>query len=195
MKAAKWKRRIWTQEEDKQLKFLVEEQKITNWVTISNYFNKRSNKDCRDHYLFQLSPNVVRRKWTIEEEAILLEKFKEFGPKWVKLTSFFDKRSPDDLRNRIKLIQKRKKPLRMDLANNTNSTTNATIPQNISTNIKTDTSHSAISLPKNTQNDMQCNNISKEKKKENLQSLFDFDENDYEDLFSANSLETNFFIE
>ena len=32
----KWKRHLWTQEEDKQLKFLVEEKKITNWVIVPN---------------------------------------------------------------------------------------------------------------------------------------------------------------
>lgn len=108
----KRRRRVWTKEEDEKLKILVEEKKLKNWVMISSYFRNRSNKDCRDRYFLHLSPNVVKRKWTVEEEELLLEKFKEFGSKWVKLTSFFDRRSPNDLKNRIKLIQKRKKPLR-----------------------------------------------------------------------------------
>lgn len=112
MKEVKRKRNIWTKEEDLKLKFLVEERKIKNWVIIASFFSSRSNKDCRDHYIFQLSPNVVKRKWTIEEEHLLLEKFNEYGPKWVKLTSFFDKRSPHDLKNRVKLIHQRKSPLR-----------------------------------------------------------------------------------
>ena len=110
--SAKRRRRVWTKEEDEKLKILVEEKKLKNWVMISSYFRNRSNKDCRDRYFLHLSPNVVKRKWTAEEEELLLEKYKEYGSKWVKLTSFFDKRSPNDLKNRIKLIQKRKKPLR-----------------------------------------------------------------------------------
>ncbi|KAK8883326.1 hypothetical protein M9Y10_045976 [Tritrichomonas musculus] len=110
--ATKRRRRVWSKEEDEKLKILVEEKKMKNWVMISNYFRNRSNKDCRDRYFLHLSPNVVKRKWTAEEEELLMEKYKEFGSKWVKLTSFFDKRSSNDLKNRIKLIQKRKKPLR-----------------------------------------------------------------------------------
>ena len=117
MEPVKRHRKIWTKEENQMLKFLVEEKNIKDWVTISHFFNCRSNKDCRDHYIFHLSPNVVKRKWSIDEELYLVEKYKEFGPKWVKLTAFFDKRSPNDLKNRIKLIQQRKKPLRNKILN------------------------------------------------------------------------------
>lgn len=185
MKIRKWKRRIWSQEEDKQLKYLVEEKKITNWVTISNYFNNRSNKDCRDHYLFQLSPNIVRRKWTDEEEAILLDKFKIYGPKWVKLTSFFDKRSPDDLRNRFKLIHSRKRPVKKKIPeDNLNS-------KNPSDSIQ---KNSPNSLQKNSENvTTNNNNTQNEQKEEDYQSLFNFDENDSDGAFS-NFSEYDFFI-
>lgn len=112
MKESKRHRNAWTQEENQRLRFLVEEKKMKSWVLISNFFINRSNKDCRDHYIFHLSPNIVKRKWTENEEQFLLEKFKEIGPKWVKMATFFDKRSPNDLKNRVKLIKQRKKPLR-----------------------------------------------------------------------------------
>ena len=117
MKESKRHRNAWTQEENKRLKFLVEEKKMKSWVLISNFFINRSNKDCRDHYIFHLSPNIVKRKWTENEEQFLLEKFNEIGPKWVKMATFFDKRSPNDLKNRVKLIKQRKKPLRNSVLN------------------------------------------------------------------------------
>ncbi|OHT01552.1 Myb-like DNA-binding domain containing protein [Tritrichomonas foetus] len=118
----KRRRRTWTKEEDAKLKRLVEEKKEKSWVIISEHFRNRSNKDCRDRYFLHLSPSVEKRKWTPEEELLLIEKYDEFGPKWVKLTAFFNKRSPNDLKNRVKLIQKRKKPLKTHLSSLSSST-------------------------------------------------------------------------
>ena len=103
------KRSTWTKKEDKKLKHLVEEVHETSWVAISKYFKNRTNKDCRDRYMLHLSPNVVKRKWTAEEESHLLLRYSEFGPKWVKISRFFDKRSPSDLKNRFNLLSKRTK--------------------------------------------------------------------------------------
>ena len=108
----KRKRHVWSKEEDERLVKLVNERKDKNWVKIAEHFKNRSNKDCRDRYFLHLSPNVEKRKWTYDEEQLLIEKFMEIGPKWVALTAFFDKRSSNDLKNRVKLIQKRKKKLK-----------------------------------------------------------------------------------
>lgn len=216
-KAIKRQRHTWTQEEDKILKFLVEEKKITNWVIISGYFNNRSNKDCRDHYLFQLSPNIVKRKWTVEEEAFLLEKYNELGAKWVKLTSFFEGRSPNDLKNRIKLIQQRKNPLRKRILTNiqlgTNNQTsnsvesplaNFSISEFIKMNInvnglspqKPNQNHAPTALPKNEKNDTNPNSVINKSEIENHQSIFDFDAFQFEEEDnSMNSMDYNLFSE
>lgn len=190
----KWKRHLWTQEEDKQLKFLVEEKKITNWVIVSKYFDGRSNKDCRDHYLFQLSPKYVRRKWTDEEEAFLLQKYKEYGPKWVKLTSFFDKRSPDDLKNRIYLMQNRKNPIKNKKTNKISFSVNPTVTDNFFTSPKTEQSDHTAQLAVNTDKST-SNNIDENKSKvEGYHSIFAFEENDLDNIFSLCSAEFNFSV-
>lgn len=160
----KRRRRVWTKEEDEKLKILVEEKKLKNWVMVSSYFKNRSNKDCRDRYFLHLSPNVVKRKWTAEEEDLLLAKFQEYGSKWVKLSSFFDKRSPNDLKNRIKLIQKRKKPLKKEVLQDSKSSSDTSsqtyspcedilsLPESIKVKVNVN-----LALPSSNQIDFQMN--------------------------------------
>ena len=90
----------WTQEEDDELIRFVNENGM-NWSLISSFMPSRSGKQIRDRYLNILQPGLKKDKFTDEEDKLLLEKYKELGPKWSMIAEFFDNRTGDNVKNRF----------------------------------------------------------------------------------------------
>ena len=71
----------WTQEEDNLLLQLAQEYN-DNWNRIATYLQGRTVRQCRDRYVNTLDPNINRKKFTFNEDKLLLQKVYEFGPQW-----------------------------------------------------------------------------------------------------------------
>ena len=101
-----------SQEEDEQLRQLVEKYGENAWLSISNEMNGRSSRQCRERWLNYLSPRLNNGEWTEEEDSILLEKQKELGTSWTRISKFLPGRTDQMCKNRFLMLQRKmnKKP-------------------------------------------------------------------------------------
>lgn len=88
-----------SKDEDAKLKELVNCYG-TNWNAISEKMGNRNARQCKERWTNYLSPNVIMKPWTSEEDEFLKNKLAEFGPKWVKISTYFQNRTDIQLKNR-----------------------------------------------------------------------------------------------
>lgn len=90
----------WTKEEDK---FIIKYIHIygTDWSTISKKMGTRNGKQIRDRYINVLDPLTNKKRFTEEEDQLLINLFKQFGAKWSTIAKFMNKRTPDMIKNRF----------------------------------------------------------------------------------------------
>ena len=93
-------RRKFSDEEDKRLKELVSVYGAKNWDKIAELIPGRTGRQCRDRYRNYLIPGFFNGQWTREEDDLLRRKFEELGPKWARMTHYFNGRSANALKNR-----------------------------------------------------------------------------------------------
>lgn len=104
----KRKRHPFTPEEDKKLRELVDLYGEQNWSLISGHMMNRTVRQCRDRWTNSLSGNVIKGEWSAEEDALLLQLFKENGSRWKSMEKFFPGRAQYDIRNHCKSIVNQK---------------------------------------------------------------------------------------
>ena len=101
-------RSMFTAAEDKKLLKLVEEAgKKPNWRAISIIMKTRTPRQCRERYQNYLNPSLDHENWTPDEDQLILEKFKEHGPKWNLIAKFFHGRTGNATRNRFQSLQRK----------------------------------------------------------------------------------------
>ncbi|EAX97202.1 Myb-like DNA-binding domain containing protein [Trichomonas vaginalis G3] len=66
----------------------------------------RNARQCKERYTKYLSPDINRNPWTPEEDELLKEKLCQLGPKWVKISKLFDRRTDAALKNRWCILKK-----------------------------------------------------------------------------------------
>lgn len=93
-------RQIFSPEEDAYLCSLVKQFGDNCWKIIAKKMPNRTTRQCRERYKNYLSPEIKNGPWSKEEDELLKEKYKEFGPKWAKIGSFFNSRSDVNIKNR-----------------------------------------------------------------------------------------------
>lgn len=95
---ARWQ---FTPAEDEMLKNVVMEIGTDNWDKVASKMPGRNARQCRDRWTNFINDQVCRDKWSVEEDALLLEKYHQFGPKWKYLETFFPGRKNYAIRNRM----------------------------------------------------------------------------------------------
>jgi hypothetical protein len=60
----------------------------------------RTARQCRDRYKNYLLDSLVCDAWAPGEDAIIVEKFREIGPKWVEIAKYLNGRSGNHVKNR-----------------------------------------------------------------------------------------------
>jgi hypothetical protein len=93
-------RRKFTPEEDMKLRALVESIGTQSWEDIARFIPDRSARQCRDRYKNYLLESLVRDPWTPEEDALVVQKFHQIGPKWVEIGKMLSGRSGNNVKNR-----------------------------------------------------------------------------------------------
>ena len=121
-----------TLEEDNLLKQLVSQFGENNWYHISELMPNRNLRQCKDRWTNYLSPKINNDPWTDEEDNLLLQKFKEYGAKWVRIALSFPNRTDSNVKNRWLVLSRRSKKIE-NSRNTTNSTviSKAEVPLNI----------------------------------------------------------------
>jgi hypothetical protein len=93
-------RRKFTPEEDMKLRALVESIGTQSWEDIARFIPDRSARQCRDRYKNYLLESLVRDPWTPQEDALVVQKFHQIGPKWVEIGKMLSGRSGNNVKNR-----------------------------------------------------------------------------------------------
>ena len=94
-------------DEDKRLCSLVEQHGVSDWNLISTLMRGRNARQCRDRWINYLDKSVNRNSWSQHEDAILLQKYGEHGPKWKYLETFLPGRRSYSIRNRLHSLKHR----------------------------------------------------------------------------------------
>ena len=99
------KRSSWTLLEDTALLNLISNYGLTNWTLIAEELNKinkkiyRNGKQCRERWHNHLDPNIKKKKWSTEEEDILLNKQLKYGNKWSIISKYLPGRTDNSIKN------------------------------------------------------------------------------------------------
>lgn len=70
------------------------------WAKISSRMNGFTVRQCKERYTIYLQSENRNDPWTESEDKQLLDLYKEFGPKWKIITSFFNGRNSNNVKNR-----------------------------------------------------------------------------------------------
>ena len=71
-----------------------------SWDDIAKQLPGRTGRQCRDRYNKYLTTFVVNREWTDEEDNIIIQKYKELGPRWTQIAQFLEGRNGNNVKNR-----------------------------------------------------------------------------------------------
>nr|CAB3264097.1 myb-related protein B-like [Phallusia mammillata] len=77
----------WSPEEDEKLKGLVDQHGIEDFQKIASFFEDRSDIQCLQRWQKVLSPDLIKGPWTKEEDDLVVELVKKYGPKKWSLIS------------------------------------------------------------------------------------------------------------
>jgi Myb-like DNA-binding domain len=94
------KRKPWDQSEDSHLLSLVDQFGL-DWAAVSSKMPGRSGKQVRERYLNTLDPNINRKKWTKQEDEIILQMFYHRGSKWKDISKMLVNRPENMVKNRF----------------------------------------------------------------------------------------------
>jgi hypothetical protein len=115
----KLKRQRFTPEEDFKLIQLVHFYGVLQMKKISTFLPGRSERQCQDRWRGYLAPYILNQQWTLEEDMLLIQKVKEYGKKWTKLSFLFPGRSDISLKNRFHKLMNGKSQQTVIISSNT----------------------------------------------------------------------------
>ncbi|MDR1627734.1 MAG: hypothetical protein LBR79_03065 [Oscillospiraceae bacterium] len=100
-----------TEAEDAQLRQLVQNKNPDEtWDIIASRMpGEKTGRQCRDRYLYYLSPYIINTPWTDEENQLLSEKYQELGPRWRSIARFFPGRTDNQIKNRYRLLERKQR--------------------------------------------------------------------------------------
>jgi len=91
----------WTDEEDQLLNKMVLEHGAKGWNFISSVLPGRLGKQCRERWHNHLDPNIVKEKWTLEEDKNLMRLYNLYGKKWSLIAKYMSGRTDNTIKNRF----------------------------------------------------------------------------------------------
>ncbi|KAI1432592.1 hypothetical protein GGR50DRAFT_587814 [Xylaria sp. CBS 124048] len=96
---AKDRRHMWTAEQDAKLASAVAKVSAgsneINWHRVADYLPRRTNKDCRKRWHYQVSRAIRKGQWTREEDQKLRDAVQKHGTKWYKVSGDVETRNGD----------------------------------------------------------------------------------------------------
>ena len=91
----------WTDDEDDLLKRMVIEHGAKGWNYIASILPGRVGKQCRERWHNHLDPNIIKEKWTLEEDKKLMNLFLKYGKKWSLIAKYMSGRTDNTIKNRF----------------------------------------------------------------------------------------------
>jgi hypothetical protein len=84
-----FRRRVFSEMDDRRLTELVLSGQHTNWSDIAAKIPGKNTRQCRDRWRHYLAPTNVCIEWTTSEDQLMVEKLGQYGFKWGKIAKFF----------------------------------------------------------------------------------------------------------
>lgn len=103
-----------TPAEDAELKRLVGLYGDDNWETVSQYMYNRNIRQCKERYIKYLSDDINRKPFTQKEDELLIEKYNKYGPRWVVISKYFDRRTDAAVKNRWNVLLRHQNNLNLN---------------------------------------------------------------------------------
>jgi hypothetical protein len=104
------KKGSWDNEEDEHIVEGVKKYG-PKWYIIAKGFSNRNAKQIRDRYINYLDPSIVKSKFSLEEDLMILDLHNRYGNKWSIIRHYMPHRSADMIKNRYNSSVKRNKKL------------------------------------------------------------------------------------
>jgi hypothetical protein len=95
-----------TPADDEKLRSLVETHGTADWLVIAEQMNDKNGRQCKERWLNYLAPELNTAAWGADEDSLLMQKYGEFGSKWVAIAKFFPNRTDAMVKNRFSKIQR-----------------------------------------------------------------------------------------
>lgn len=97
----KIKKGQWTLKEDELLKKWVKENGPKYWDKCGEFFGNRTGKQCREHWLNCLSPDLLKTQWNPKEDFKIFYLYNKCNGSWKEISKFFDGRNENAIKNRF----------------------------------------------------------------------------------------------
>lgn len=94
----------WIRQENEIIKNYVKKYGPVNWNKCAKLIPGRSSKQCREHWIYCLSPNIIKGNWTKEEDLKIFYLYKVLNGCWKDISMFFDGRPANSIKNRFYMI-------------------------------------------------------------------------------------------
>ena len=91
----------WTDEENNKLKTWVEMYGAKKWSRCSDFIQGRSGKQCREHWVNKLDPELKKGNWTTEEDEKIFQLYQVHGSSWAKIEKHLPGRTENAIKNRF----------------------------------------------------------------------------------------------
>ena len=91
----------WTPYEDNQLKKYVQIYGPKNWNKCAEFIKNRTGKQCREHWINCLNPEVKKGNWSPEEDLLIMILYKKCNGSWKDMIHYFKDRTENSIKNRF----------------------------------------------------------------------------------------------
>ena len=91
----------WSQNEDKLLIDWVQKHGPKFWAKCAETIKGRNGKQCREHWNNSLNNDIIKGKWSTEEDLFIMVFYKKLDKSWKKMIPLFKSRTENAIKNRF----------------------------------------------------------------------------------------------